>query len=858
MCLLDNCFAKSLTNNKGKTYHSFIGHSLDVAACMQTILQKNLFKAKEVAQTLGMGYDFFSRFMCFGAVIHDLGKIATPFQIFLKGDSQNACNHLSFAIGLFRKTILESFKELPDLNTNCATLEKYLYPFLIHHGKISIEKVKREFTTDEVAATYQLITFALSFSGITFKEIIDYAHDHKQEWILGSWYVAALIVIADWLGSDSKTFPFVAKIDSKEQYFNQALQRTQHLLEKEPPYFEINPNLNFQDLFSKLKEPTDLQKLMTTLNLETPSHLVICDDLTGSGKTEAALELAYRLLAKNQTSLIFALPTKASANSIYERLLDYCLPIFKEFEAIPTLAHGNRNLNENYLDLIERFEGPSHLDEPLNYEFLNSNLKLSLLPQIVVCTIDQVLLSILQGGSHQVLRRLGLKSSVLIIDEVHSYDEYVNKLILQLIKLHAASGGSVIILSATLTAKLRSDLYQAFNFGLKLKNKIQELPATDVAFPVISHLDSIGNFRQIPLNANYHRKVHIEFLNNPQDAQDLCLNFAKQGRCVLWIRNTVKDALEAFKSLKDKASAFDIEITLMHSRFTKYDRANKELYLLENFGKNSSPQNRKFKIVIATQVVEQSLDLDFDEMISDLAPIDLILQRIGRLRRHVRTEIGLLKEKGSDERGAPKLTILAPAFNANPDENYFNDFNSRYIYKDYLILWRTQKYLKETGIINLPYDTRQALEEVYKNETSPFFKDNQKRVKWEKQKFTNEAYNNMFSINQSYSDSIDVAEGTKSHAFTRYTDLPTKKIALIETKCPLNQFSSIYPNDPFYRASSIALPFSVYKSLTDKFSDLVIPQDQVTISQKFGHKFKDLTFVQLDPRIYTYESGLMV
>ena len=141
MCLLDNCFAKSLTNNKDKTYHSFIGHSLDVAACMQTILQKNLFKAKEVAQTLGMGYDFFSRFMCFGAVIHDLGKIATPFQIFLKGDSQNACNHLSFAIGLFRKTILESFKELPDLNTNCATLEKYLYPFLIHHGKISIEKV---------------------------------------------------------------------------------------------------------------------------------------------------------------------------------------------------------------------------------------------------------------------------------------------------------------------------------------------------------------------------------------------------------------------------------------------------------------------------------------------------------------------------------------------------------------------------------------------------------------------------------------------------------------------------------------------------------------------------------------------
>lgn len=135
---------------------------------------------------------------------------------------------------------------------------------------------------------------------------------------------------------------------------------------------------------------------------------------------------------------------------------------------------------------------------------------------------------------------------------------------------------------------------------------------------------------------------------------------SKSGKCIAWIRNSVDDAIKVYRQLLARGVIPASSLSLFHSRFAFSDRQRIETETLARFGKEDSSQ-RAGKVLICTQVLESSVDCDMDEMISDLAPVDLLIQRAGRLQRHIRDINGQLKRDGKDERSPPELLILAPS-----------------------------------------------------------------------------------------------------------------------------------------------------------------------------------------------------
>ncbi|MBA6282511.1 CRISPR-associated helicase Cas3', partial [Salmonella enterica subsp. enterica serovar Irumu] len=184
--------------------------------------------------------------------------------------------------------------------------------------------------------------------------------------------------------------------------------------------------------------------------------------------------------------------------------------------------------------------------------------------------------------------------------------------------------------------------------------------------------------------------------------------------CIAWIRNSVDDAIRIYRQLQLSKVVATENLLLFHSRFAFHDRQRIESQTLNLFGKQSGAQ-RAGKVIIATQVIEQSLDIDCDEMISDLAPVDLLIQRAGRLQRHIRDRNGLVKKSGQDERETPVLRILAPEWDDAPRENWLSSAmrNSAYVYPDHGRMWLTQRILREQGTIRMPQSARLLIESVY-------------------------------------------------------------------------------------------------------------------------------------------------
>jgi CRISPR-associated endonuclease/helicase Cas3 len=218
-----------------------------------------------------------------------------------------------------------------------------------------------------------------------------------------------------------------------------------------------------------------------------------------------------------------------------------------------------------------------------------------------------------------------------------------------------------------------------------------------------------NRFVQLPVapREGSPRSVGIRWLGAPEDAIELIVSAAREGRCACWIRNSVADALEAYDALRAVLGAE--RVTLFHARFALRDRLVIEQDVVARFGPNVTPVRRAGQVVVATQVLEQSLDVDFDEMVTDLCPVDLVVQRAGRLQRHRR-----------EGRGAPTLHVLAPRWSEDPPAGWLSGPFRRTaaVYPDPGVLWRTARALQR-GALDLPRDARALIEEVYGEDTVP-------------------------------------------------------------------------------------------------------------------------------------------
>jgi CRISPR-associated endonuclease/helicase Cas3 len=484
--------------------------------------------------------------------------------------------------------------------------------------------------------------------------------------------------------------------------------------------------------------PTPLQRwaqspeLAPLLTGDSPVFAVI-EDFTGSGKTEAAALLAHRIMRLGGArGLYWALPTQATSNAIHARFRN----VFRKFfvdDADPSIvnAHGGskvahalavRARSNTDAAAASAYGGEGH--DPAEAEatrWLHDDKRTALFADIGVGTIDQALLGILPS-KFNVLRLLGLSKGVLVIDEAHSYDPYMNALMERLITFQAALGGSVAVLSATLTTGQRQALAAAFAKGVGVKPPVPLEAGTHFPSAMLAAPDKTGGLivHARPLDASpvelrgTRRDLPFDRLNSPQEAEAHLLARAQAQECGVYIRNTVGDALESFERLCEAAPnmAAEGKITLFHARFSMKDRAKIENATLEAFGKNSKVKDRAGRILVSTQVVEQSLDIDFDNMVTDLAPIDLLIQRAGRLHRHSdQTDPFRLSNRPS-----PRLLVVAPAPVDAAKATWLKDVLpvANYVYPNTGRLWAGLREITARGGLNLLSENpRDLLDAVY-------------------------------------------------------------------------------------------------------------------------------------------------
>lgn len=309
---------------------------------------------------------------------------------------------------------------------------------------------------------------------------------------------------------------------------------------------------------------------------------------------------------------------------------------------------------------------------------------------------------------HQSLRLLGLSTKVLVVDEVHACDCYMGELLSRLLRFHAALGGSAILLSATLPLEQRARLLTAFAEGAGYSASKPK----QTAYPLASHFHAAGlDEKPIVAREAVSRKVSVTPLAEEQAALQRLHTTIARGGCAVWVRNTVADAVSAWTTWNSNYP--DCPATLFHARFALCDRLGIGKRIHENFGPTSTAEARRGKLVIATQVVEQSLDVDFDDMVSDLAPIDLIVQRAGRLQRHKRdTEGNPAKSEG---RGSANLGVLMPEPIMEAEAAWFKRLLSKAakVYPDHGKLWLTAQWLVENKAFDLALQARDMIEKVY-------------------------------------------------------------------------------------------------------------------------------------------------
>jgi CRISPR-associated endonuclease/helicase Cas3 len=486
--------------------------------------------------------------------------------------------------------------------------------------------------------------------------------------------LAGFTSVSDWIGSGSL-------FDIPEEEWQPKIKQAVDAAGFVRP--TLKQNLSFADIFAW--QPRDTQQRFIE-QVGQPGVYVL-EAPMGLGKTEADLYVAYRLLASNQaTGFYFALPTQLTSDKIHDRVGQFLQQILDSDSPHQQslLLHGNA-----WLKTELGKEG-----NPGGSWFQAS--KRGILAPFAVGTIDQALMAVM-NVKHGFVRTFGLAGKVVILDEVHSYDSYTGTLLDELVKALRELHCTVIILSATLTQQRRSTL-----LGTVSSNE---------AYPLISAVPKSGILVEQPVAKIADINVEIRHCHADGDAIEEALRRAEQGQQVLWVENTVAEAQQIYRLLSSRECSPKIECGLLHSRFLKIDREQNENHWTALYGKGGGQTRKQCgRILVGTQVLEQSLDIDADFLISRLAPSDMLLQRLGRLWRHsdtvrpveARCEAWLLR---------PNLAVAI----ANPDQAFGKTAE---VYSPY-VLCRSLEVWQNRPAVAVPGQIREIIEATYadRNET---------------------------------------------------------------------------------------------------------------------------------------------
>ncbi len=667
----------------GMAEHPAAYHMLDVAAVAEVLLADHPRR------------DLF----CLLIALHDLGKIGTMFREMLRNGTAQYRKHWEVTEAWLLDPEIEKLL-LVHLQGSHHALRPLVAAIAGHHGRPP-QTSDREWRQMRDRAGAEARTDAMAFVRACLDlwpmARLDGLRQREAKEL--TWFLAGVATVADWVGSNAEWFPARSTGPSLTEYLNQARLRAPNALQAAgllPPAPRGDPLFDFA-----LRPLRPMQRAARDIVLPPEPMLAIIEDETGAGKTEAAFILAQRMLcASKGRGLYVALPTMATADAMFRRARDIVGRLFQSEPSL-TLAHGRAGLSVEFRDVRNTAPGS---DAPVCGDWLAAGRRRALLADVGVGTIDQALMAVLPTR-FATLRNWGLSRKVLIVDEAHELGEpYMAHELATLLRLHAMQGGSAILLTATLPLDLRARLSRAFAEGAGQPFAVDE----DPAYPSLSIAGgaSVRRFEGLqPTKGD----VAVNRLPDVEAALDLLVRCAKTGAACVWVRNAVDDAIAAVMALRARG----IDADLLHARFTLADRKRIEAGMTARFGRTGT--GRAGRVLVGTQVLESSLDLDFDVMVSDLAPIASLIQRAGRLWRHMD-----LRPADARPVPAPVLHVVSPDPGAVGDARWLHGTLDRgaWVYPQ-ADQWRTAAVLAEAGAIRAPDNLRPLIEAVHGPDARP-------------------------------------------------------------------------------------------------------------------------------------------
>lgn len=745
-----------------RSFHPLICHMLDVAVVAREMWRSLLPEAarRGIIESLQLPEQEAETWITYIAALHDLGKASPAFQL-----RKEAKNLFKLYAELGKLSNIEA-KDCPHGRVTAAELPQILEEeFGIewqtanrlavvvggHHGTFPTSYELERILSEGVGGKNwkQLRReLAITLKGVLgiSKDAIPQGCDHAA-----SMYIAGLVSVADWIGS-SDFFSYLVedfdRLPTKPlaDYLAEAQSKAQKALARLGwmGWGQSSEKLSFKQLFDFIPTPRPLQQAAIDLadKLTSPG-IVIVEAPMGEGKTEAALYLADRWgIAPGPRGCYIALPTQATSNQMFTRVRDFLAKRYPADSVNFQLLHGHAALSSEF-QLLRKHgdkaftteaiygedECGTHGTSVVAAEWF-THRKRGLLAPFGVGTVDQALLAVLQTR-HVFVRLFGLAHKVIIVDEVHAYDAYMSKLLERLLEWLAALGSPVVLLSATLPNNKRIALLKAYLRGINRELSAEEAQQLNADYPRISWASADQQDAQtIEVSDQIRRTLKIEWIDDAKPLGQRVKDALAEGGCAAVICNTVNRAQQTFQELKSYFA--EEELDLFHARFLFKDRNQREKQALADFGKEGNKikfddgEEREVcrpsrKVLVATQVIEQSLDLDFDLMVTDCAPVDLILQRSGRLHRHKRERRPTLTE--------PMLWIRQPESIEDGVPKF--DRGTEAVYAQHVLL-RSWLALRGKSEIKIPGEIEALIESAYSEQDCPASAADMLREHWEK------------------------------------------------------------------------------------------------------------------------------
>ena len=532
-----------------------------------------------------------------------------------------------------------------------------------------------------------------------------------------------LCMLADWIGSDETHFPFCA--EPRDDYMQTARHNAHNALleiglniEGQRNAFHALPALpSFDTLFGiPNATPNPIQQAAIAVPLD--ERLVIIESETGSGKTEAALwRFSHLYRARRVDGLYFALPTRAAASQMHGRITRFIAKLFPEgvgpepVLAVPGYVRAGAATGKHLSNYRVWWDDhPDILTD--SRRWAAESAKRYLAAQIAVGTVDQAMLAALQV-KHAHMRAACLSRNLLVVDEVHASDPYMRVILEALLRVHIGAGGYALLMSATLGCAARARwLSEKSSSAANTPPSLND--AIGTPYPAVS---TRTGKTTIAVNGNGREKTaRVEALSDMGDFTQVAqraLHAARAGAKVLVVRNTVQYAIDTQQTVEATATPDERDLlytchdtlTLHHGRFAREDRLVLDRAVEEHLGKDRPPGGR---IIVGTQTLEQSLDIDADLLITDLCPMDVLLQRIGRLHRHQRDD----RPAGYDTPACivlmPEGNDLSPLLSKGPGRNGLGPHG--FVYEDLRVLEATRRLILHHPEWRIPAMNRELVE----------------------------------------------------------------------------------------------------------------------------------------------------